>query len=119
MQRKKEKIAETQLAGTLNELRVSQGQVESVIDAMGSADQLHNRFSGHYAKRLSNLDAHQKKLQIHRQAQEKQILTEKVKADRLEEKVFASSFDEDMQAQDTDLQDLIDALGAWKNTSSR
>lgn len=118
IQRQKEKIAETDLAFILGRQRQNEDSVASVLDALGAINPLHSTFANHYTKRLSSLEIMQKKLQMHRTAQEKKMLTERVKADRLEDKLKSANLDEERGDQEEDMQDLLDLLGHRGKSSS-
>lgn len=117
IQRQKEKMAETELAGVLNAQRNNQESVDSVLDALSTFDPIHMVLSGHYSKRLSNLDVKKRQLNVHREMQERNMMKERVKAERLEEKVESFKMDEAREAEDENLQDLIDTLGVKKKSS--
>lgn len=114
IQRQKEKIAQTDLAFILNRQQQADHSVSNVLDALGSISPLHSTFASHYTKRLTSLETTQKKLQMHRAAQEKKMLTERVKADRLEEKMLRASLDEERHDLEENMQDLLDMLGSTK-----
>lgn len=117
IQRQKEKMAEIELADVVNAQRYNQDSMESVLDALGTFDPIHMVCSGHYSKRLSNLDIKKRQLQLHREMQEKNMMKERVKADRLEERVDAFKMNEAREAEDEGLQDLIDTISGGKKSS--
>ena len=119
IQRQREKMAETELADILSLQQNTQDSMDSVVTALGTFDPIHMVLSGHYSRRLSKLDVKQKQLLIHREIKERNMLTERAKADRMEERVQSIKMDEAREAEDETLQDLIDALGGMKKSSFR
>ncbi len=119
IQRQKEKMAESELADILSLQQHNQDSMDSVITALGTFDPIHMVLSGHYSRRLSKLDSKQKQLSVHREIKERNMLTERVKAERMEERVQSFKMDEARAAEDETLQDLIDALGGMKKSSFR
>lgn len=117
IQRQKEKIVESDLALVLAEQRYTDDGVASVLGALGDFTPVNMVMAGHYAKRLSSLEAKKEKLDKHRNILEKNKLTESVKADRISEKVVAAQSDEAREQEEEDLQDLIDGLSARKKSS--
>lgn len=119
IQRQKEKIAGTDLAYILAQQRQAEHSVTSVLDALGTVSPLHSTFAPHYSKRLTMLEMAQKKLGMHRAAQEKKMLTERAKADRLDEKLQDANQSDVQEEEEEALQDLIDLLAASAQSSSR
>lgn len=117
IQRQKEKIVESDLALVLAEQRYTDDGVTSIVSALGDFTPVNMIMAGHYAKRLSSLEAKKGKLSIHRDILEKNKLTESVKADRIFEKVIAAQSDEAREQEEEDLQDLIDGISG-RNKSS-
>lgn len=112
-------MAETDLAYILGQQRQAEVSVLSVLDALGTVSPLHAAFANHYSKRLSSLEITQNKLQMHRAMQEKKMLTERVKADRLEEKYKDASQNHLREEEEEGLQDLLDMLNAPNQSSPR
>lgn len=119
IQRQKEKLAENELAAVLSAQRYNDDSVNSVIDALGKFDPIHMVVSGHYSKRLSSLDTKKKKLDFQRGVQEKNMLTERTKANRLEERADAFKVDESREAEEEGLHDLMDILSSHNKSSLR
>lgn len=119
VQRQIERMAENELAFTLREQAVNEATQNALVEAVGSFDPVHAAMSHQYALRFQRLAAKSQQLSGVKAMQERRVLTEKTKADRLADQAAAAAGDEDRVAADETLLDLLDAgLGA-KNGGTR
>jgi hypothetical protein len=112
VQRHLEKIAESDLAATTRQRQEVNQTMEVVLDAIGSLDGLHRIFSQHYSERFSRLTIQDSQLAGMQNLHERRVLKERTKADRLEEHMQDARVDEDREADDNALYDLIDLTTA-------
>lgn len=112
VQRHLEKIAESDLAATTRQRQEVSQTMEVVLDAIGSLDSLHRIFSQHYSERFSRLTIQDSQLAGMQNLHERRVLKERTKGDRLEEHMEDARVDEDREADDNALYDLIDLTTA-------
>ncbi|WP_420410655.1 hypothetical protein [Hoeflea sp.] len=109
VQRQLERMAETLLSHTVRE-QVSLDDTQSaLVDAVGSFNPVHAAMSNQYAQRFQRLSAKSQQLEGMKSVQEKRVLTEKTKADRLADQAAAAAGNEERAAADEELLDLLDA----------
>ena len=113
VQRQIERMAENELSHTLREQVATQATQDALVEAVGSFDPVHAAMSRQYALRFQRLSARAQLLAGTKALQERRMLTEKTKADRLAEQASEAAGDEERQADDEALLDLLEAsLGA-------
>ena len=112
VQRHLEKIAESDLAATTRQRQEVSQTMEAVLDAIGSLDSLHRIFSQHYAERFSRLTIQDAQLAGMQNLHERRVLKERTKGDRLEEHMQEARGEEDREADDNAIYDLIDLTTA-------
>ncbi|MCY0093539.1 hypothetical protein [Hoeflea ulvae] len=113
VQRQIERMTESELSLTLRAQVVTEETQAALVDAVGSFDPVHAAMSHQYALRFQRLSARAQQLTGVRAMQERRMLTEKTKADRLADQAAEAAEDEDRIAEDEALLDLIEAsLGA-------
>lgn len=117
VQRQIERVAENDLAHTLRERAENEAAREALIDAMGSLDPTHRGMAQHYSRRYSGLDGRARQIAGLQAVLEKRVLTEKTKADRLSEAAAEAAVDEEREAMDESLLDLLDAQIGRKASS--
>lgn len=118
VQRQIERMAENELAHTLRERMVAESSQEALIDALGSLDIVHRAMAGSYTVRFSPLENRIKQLSGVQVMQERRVLTEKTKADRLAETASKAVESEEREAADESLLDLLDASLAGRDPST-
>lgn len=108
VQRHLERMAESELAETARTRKEVAETMDVVVDAMGSASELHRAFSGLYSAKLGRLHQHDQMLSGMQQVQEMRVIKERTKADRLEESMQDARNLEDRQAADDAIYDVLD-----------
>lgn len=108
VQRHLEHMAETELATTTRARSELADDLDAVVDAIGSVDSIHQRFTSIYSSQIGRLTAKDQHLQNVQQIQEQKILREKAKADRLAERAGEAREQEDAEAQEKAIQELVD-----------
>ena len=108
VQRQIERMTENELSHTLREQAATDATHDALVDAVGSFDPVHAAMSHQYALRFQRLSARSQQLSGMKAVQEKRVLTEKTKADRLAQQAEEAAGDEDRLAQDESLLDLLE-----------
>lgn len=108
VQRHLEHMAENDLAATSRARAELADDLDAVVEAIGSVDSVHQRFASIYSGQISRLTARDQHLQNVQQIQEQKILREKAKADRLAERAVNARDEEDNEAQERSIQELLD-----------
>lgn len=110
VQRQIERMAENDLSLILREKAKLDDAREALVAAIGSLEPLHQAMSAQYTRRFSGLEAKSQRLAGMRALQEKRLLTERMKADRLDESARGAAEDEAREAQDETLLDLLETV---------
>ena len=118
VQRQLERMAENDLAHILRERTNLENKRDAIIAATGSLEPVHRSMAGQYARRFSGLESKSQRLETMKTMQEKRLLIEKTKADRLEESARSAASDEGRIDEDESLHDLLDAALAIKSNTS-
>ncbi len=108
VQRHMERMAESDLSNTARQRDEVSASMRTVMDAIGSLDPVHRLFAQNYAERFDRLANMEKQLAGIQQAQEVKVVRERVKGDRLEENRRDARLDEDREADDNAIYDLVD-----------
>ena len=108
VQRHLEHMAENELAATSRARSELADELDAVVEAIGSVDSIHQLFASIYSNQISRLTAKDQHLQTVQQIQEQKILREKAKGDRLAERAGDAREQEDNEAQERSLQELVD-----------
>nr|CAD6615549.1 hypothetical protein RKHAN_02903 [Rhizobium sp. Khangiran2] len=108
VQRHMEKMAEHELAATTQHRAEVAQSMEVVIQAIGSIDPIHRSFSQNYAERFGRLTIKDGQLESIQQIQEMKVLRERTKGDRLEEHMKKAREQEERQASDQAIYDLLE-----------
>ncbi|CCF17971.1 putative FliR/FliJ-like chaperone [Pseudorhizobium banfieldiae] len=108
VQRHMEKMAEQELAATTQHRAEVAQSMEVVIQAIGSIDPIHRSFSQNYAERFGRLTIKDGQLESIQQIQEMKVLRERTKGDRLEEHMKKAREQEERQASDQAIYDLLE-----------
>ncbi len=108
VQRHMEKMAEHELAATTQHRAEVAQSMEVVIQAIGSIDPIHRSFSQNYAERFGRLTIKDGQLENIQQIQEMKVLRERTKGDRLEEHMKKAREQEERQASDQAIYDLLE-----------
>lgn len=119
VQRQLERMAETELSHTLREQAATQATQDALVEAVGSFDPVHAAMSHQYALRFQRLSAKAQLLAGTRALQEKRMLTEKTKADRLADQASEATGDEERLQSDEDLLDLLEIAFATRSGGTR
>ncbi|MBU4528952.1 MAG: hypothetical protein KUA43_08250 [Hoeflea sp.] len=113
VQRQIERMTENELSHILREQASADATQDALVEAIGSFDPVHAAMSHQYALRFQRLSARAQQLSGMKAVQEKRVLIEKTKADRLAEQAEEAAGDEERLAADESLLDLLEAsLGA-------
>jgi hypothetical protein len=73
---------------------------DALVEAVGSFDPVHAAMSRNYAQRFQRLSVQSQQLQGIKSVQERRVLTEKTKADRLTDQAEAAAVSEERAAVD-------------------
>jgi hypothetical protein len=109
VQRQIERMAETQLSHTLREQAALDASQDALVEAVGSFDPVHAAMSRNYAQRFQRLSVQSQQLQGIKSVQERRVLTEKTKADRLTDQAEAAAVSEERASVDESLLDLLES----------
>lgn len=109
VQRQIERMAEFELSHTLRAQAETEATQDALVAAVGSFNPIHAAMSHQYAQRFQRLSARSQLLQGAKAVQERRMLTEKTKADRLSEHAEKAVEAEDRLSTDETLLDLLDA----------
>lgn len=109
VQRQIEQMAETELSYTLREQADTDATQDALVGAVGSFNPIHAAMSHQYARRFQRLSAKSQLLEGAKRVQERRMLTEKTKADRLADQADRAAQAEDRMATDESLLDLLDS----------
>jgi len=108
VQRQLEKMAEIELATLSRQRQELQDSLVATVDAVGSLDPVHQRFTTLYANQISRLTLRDGHLNALQNVQEQKVLRERAKGDRLEENAKDARMDEDRISEDNQIHDLVD-----------
>ncbi|MCD2179043.1 hypothetical protein [Rhizobium sp. C1] len=108
VQRHMERIAELELAETTQRRQMLSARMGEAIEAIGSFNPVHTGMKSQYAAQYGRLSGEDQNLIEVQDAQEKQILREKAKGDRLEENWKEARSAEDREREDNAVIDLIE-----------
>ncbi|MQW89146.1 hypothetical protein [Sinorhizobium saheli] len=108
VQRHLEQMAESELAEIARQRTTLAETIDVVVDAMGSGHPMHRMFSGHYASQLGRLVQKDQMLLGIQEVHESRMLKERAKGDRLEESMKDARLEEEREAADNSILDLID-----------
>lgn len=109
VQRQIERMTENELSHILREQAAADATQDALVDAIGSFDPVHAAMSHQYALRFQRLSARAQQLSGMKAVQEKRVLVEKTKADRLSEQAGEAAGAEDRLTADESLLDLLEA----------
>ena len=119
VQRQIERMTESELSHILREQASADATQDALVEAIGSFDPVHAAMSHQYALRFQRLSARAQQLSGMKAVQEKRVLIEKTKADRLAEQAEEAAGNEDRLAADESLLDLLEATLGAKPGSTR
>lgn len=108
VQRQIERLAEDDLSQVLREQAITEATQDALVEAVGSFNPVHAAMSDQYALRFQRLSAKSQQLDGMKKVQERRVLTEKTKADRLEEKAVEAARSEERAESDESLLDLLE-----------
>jgi hypothetical protein len=118
VQRHMERIAELELAETTQRREELSVRMDEAIEAIGSFNPIHASMKSQYAAQYGRLSGEDQQLDDLQEAQEKQILREKAKGDRLEENWKDARSAEDREREDNAVIDLIEMRLALDSSAS-
>jgi hypothetical protein len=118
VQRHLERMAEIDLAETSKVRSEVSQSMDRVIDAIGSMDPVHMVFSSHYADRFGRLTQRDLQLAGIQAMVETRVLTERTKANRLEEHMNEARTLETRESDDNAVYDIIDQQAASATPAS-
>lgn len=108
VQRHLEKMAENDLAATARQRQEVAESMDKVMEAIGSLDPVHRLFAQSYADRFSRLMTTERQLAGMQQLHEMRVLRERAKGDRLDEHRRDARDQEEREAADEAILDLVD-----------
>ena len=108
VQRHLEHMAENELAVTARARAEIAESMSASVNAIGSLDTVHQLFASIYSGQISRLTAKDQHLNTMQQIQEQRILRERAKADRLADQAKDARDDEDRDADEQTLYELLD-----------
>jgi len=114
VQRHLEHMAEAELANTTRARQEVQENLDAVVDAIGSLAPIHQIFAGLYSGQISRLTAKDQHLANVQQIHENKMTRERAKGDRLEENMKEARDEENREAEDMAIYDIIDQQIALK-----
>lgn len=114
VQRHLEHMAEAELANTTRARQEVQENLNAVVDAIGSLAPIHQIFAGLYSGQISRLTAKDQHLATVQQIHENKMTRERAKGDRLEENMKEARDEENREAEDMAIYDIIDQQIALK-----
>lgn len=117
VQRQLERMAELELAETSRERARLAQSLTDVVDALESMAPEHRVFSHLYANRVATLTVRDGRLAGLENVQEAKLLSERIKADRLQEAAQGARAAEEREAEEESLYDLIDRIGSGSGSS--
>lgn len=108
VQRQIERMAEDDLSQVLRQQAIFDATQDALVEAVGSFDPVHAAMSHQYAQRFQRLSAKSQQLDGMKLVQERRVLTEKTKTDRLAERAGEAAQNEDRADADESLLDLLE-----------
>jgi hypothetical protein len=114
VQRHLEHMAEAELASTARARQEVQESLGAVVDAIGSLAPVHQIFAGLYSSQISRLTAKDQQLETMQHIHENKMMRERAKGDRLEENMEDAREQEDREAEDLAIYDILDQQMALK-----
>lgn len=108
VQRHLEKLSEMELASTVRQRQELGVSMNAVMDAITSLSDLHRPFARNYAERFSRLMFRDQQLTNLQRTHEAQMLKERTKGDRLEDRMEEAKGQEERVRDDDALYDLLD-----------
>lgn len=108
VQRHLEQMAEIDLAVTTQQRQEVAETMDAVAGAISSLNPVHRNFSGIYAAQIGKLRHKDTMLAGVQQMHEMRIVRERAKGDRLEERMQEARLQEEREAEDNAIHDLID-----------
>lgn len=119
VQRKLEQLAELDLSETNRQRDRVAEDIQRTTEALQSMDPVHRAFAARYGVRIGTLSLREQQLSGLARVQERRVLTERTKADRLADDMGEALDDERREGEDASLADLLDLLLATPAQASR
>lgn len=114
VQRHLEHMAEVELANTARARQEVQESLGAVVDAIGSLAPVHQIFAGLYSSQISRLTAKDQQLETMQHIHENKMMRERAKGDRLEDNMKEAREQENREAEDLGIYDILDQQMALK-----
>ncbi|WP_099864003.1 hypothetical protein [Pararhizobium haloflavum] len=111
VQRQIERIAEIELAELAMERAAISERLDHLVDALASPNPVHSGFSKLYGSQIARLKIKDQMLGGRMRMQEKKLMTERAKADRLEDHARHAGNDERRAGEEEALYDILDRIG--------
>lgn len=108
VQRQIERMAEDDLSQVLRQQAIVDATQDALVEAVGSFDPVHAAMSHQYAQRFQRLSAKSQQLDGMKLVQERRVLSEKTKADRLAERADEAAQNDERADADESLLDLLE-----------
>jgi hypothetical protein len=108
VQRHLERMSENELAEATRQRTEVADSMNRVIDAIGSVDVVHMAFSQQYAHRFGQLTLRDQQLDAMQKMIETNLLKERTKANRLEERMLEARAAEFRESEDNAVYDIVD-----------
>lgn len=119
VQRHLEQMAEMDLAVTTQQRQDVAETMDAVASAISSLNPVHRNFAGVYAAQIGKLRHKDVMLAGVQQMHEMRVVRERTKGDRLEDRMHEARAQEEREAQDDAIYDLVDQHVAYGDDGSR
>lgn len=108
VQKQIERMAELDLGDTRRFRIENSAAMTELVDAMSSSSPAHQAFSDLYAAKLGSLAAQEQRLGVIESIQEKRVLQETAKSDRLESNMQSVRVSEGRETEENEILDLLE-----------
>lgn len=119
VQRHMEKMAELELAELQQDREKLVQRIDALADAMTSPNPIHTGFSRLYGLQIATLKSREQILAGRSRMVEKKLIGERAKADRLDERFKDARQQDERDAEDQAVYDLLDTLWLQPGQASR
>lgn len=119
VQRQMERVADVELADIMRERALVADKIDALVSALASPAPVHANFSKLYGVQIGKLKIRDQILTGRMQLQQKKVISEKAKADRLDEVTAEALEVVEREKQDVELEQLLECIGAIDAQASR
>lgn len=119
VQRQMERVADVELADIMRERALVADKMDALVSALASPKPVHANFSKLYGAQIGKLKVRDQILTGRMQLQQKKVMSEKAKADRLEESTAMALGEVEREKQEAELEQLLECIGAIDAQASR